>query len=119
MLKRSSLSLRWEKGQIVGRTPTLSGVDVDLLKEYIVEEVIDGNYIDVEETIEEAECLCPRRIKNASSFLYHIGCYKISMEVMLLFITLGVERDWVYHHLPEYNAELSTPKNVEINRIIG
>ena len=41
------------------------------------------------------------------------------MEVMLLFITLGVERDLVYHHLPEYNAELSTPKNVEINRIIA
>lgn len=118
-LKRSSLSLRWEKGQIVGRIPALSEVDADLLKEYIAEEAIDGTYIDVEETIEEAEYLRKRRIRNASSFLHHIGCYRISLEVMLLFTTLDVERDWVYHHLPELNAELNTPRNVELNRIIA
>ena len=37
------------------------------------------------------------------------------MEVLLFFITLGVERDWVYHQLPELNAELNSPRNVELN----
>ena len=41
------------------------------------------------------------------------------MEVLLFFITLGVERDRVYHQLPELNAELNSPRNVELNRIIA
>ncbi|KAK8890838.1 hypothetical protein M9Y10_028037 [Tritrichomonas musculus] len=54
--KRSSLSLRWEKGMTVGRLPILTDVDIDILKENITENAIDGEYIDVEYAVDILAC---------------------------------------------------------------
>ena len=108
-LKRSSLSLRWDKGTTVGRIPTLSEVDIDALKTYIIDNAIDGEFIEVEETIEEAERLRKERIKKARNFLIFIDCYKIAEEILLFSHSQDIERDWVYHHINELKAELNTP----------
>lgn len=70
--KRSSLSLRWEKGTTVGRLPILSDVDIDNLKLNVIENAIDGEYLDVEYAVEVAEMLRNERIEKAINFLTHI-----------------------------------------------
>lgn len=46
--------MRWEKEETDGRYPILSPVDVEYLKEYIKEQCINEDFIDVESTIEQA-----------------------------------------------------------------
>lgn len=117
--KRSSLSLRWEKGMTVGRLPILTDVDIDILKEHITENAIDGEYIDVEYAVEIADILRNDRIENAISFLQHIKCYGICDEIRDFSRSNETGRSWVYQHLHDLETELRTPKNVEINRILA
>ena len=67
-LKRSSLSLTWEKGCTSGSIPLLSEVDVFRLKEYVIENAVDGSYIVVDNTIEKANFLRKERFAKAHSF---------------------------------------------------
>lgn len=55
-LKRASLSLNWVKGCLCGNIPLLSEVDVFSLKQYVIENSIEGCYLNVEDTVEKA-CL--------------------------------------------------------------
>ena len=118
-LKRSSLSLTWEKGQIAGNIPLLSEVDVFKLKDYVLETSIDGTYLDVNDTIEKANYLRKERFSNAHSFLIKIRCYNIIEELREEFNKHDAGRDWVYQHIEELEADLSTPRNIEVNRLVA
>lgn len=118
-LKRSSLSLYWDKGKHLGNLPILSDVDIDILKQRIVDHALDGEYIDVEDTIELAEILRKERIRQAKKFLFEIGCFSIHQEIEEYSQNKETGRHWVYQHLAELESELHTPRNVELNRIIA
>lgn len=118
-LKRSSLSLIWTKGKIVGNIPVLSDPDIETLKDFIFDNAIEGQYIDVEDTIEKAEELRKERFKNARLFLTRCDCYAILNEVEQLFNNHEATRSWVYQHIDELHAQLLTPKNIEINRLLA
>ena len=62
-----------EKGTTVGRLPILSDVDIDNLKLNVIENAIDGEYLDVEYAVEVAEMLRNERIEKAINFLTHIS----------------------------------------------
>lgn len=117
--KRSSLSLRWEKGMTGGRLPILSDVDIDQMKQMIVENAIEGEYIDVEYAVEVAEMLRSKRIQNAIDFLNAIECYGICEEIREFAQSIETGKTWVYQHLIELESELHTPGNIEINRIMA
>ena len=118
-IKRSSLSLRWDKGEISGKLPTISPVDVDSLKDYIVDNALQGEYIDVEDTVDEAERLRTERIANARRFLIQIKCFKILEEVTIYSMRQEPARTWVYQHIDDLESELYTPRNIETNRLIA
>ena len=118
-LKRSALSLEWQKGQISGNIPLLSEVDVYKLKEYALETAIDGTYLDVNDTIEKANYLRKVRFSNARSFLIKINCYNIIGELSDEFSRHDAGKDWVYQHMEELEADLSTPRNIEVNRLVA
>ena len=118
-IKRSSLSLRWDKGEISGKLPTISPVDVDLLKDYIIDNALHGEYIDVEDTVDEAERLRTDRIANARKFLIQIKCFKILEEVVFYSMRQEPARTWVYQHIDDLESELYTPRNIETNRLIA
>ena len=80
-IKRSSLSLPWEKGKIFGNLPVLPACDIKILKDYILENATDGIYIDVEDTIEKVEELRKERFQKARSFLNKVICYGILTEI--------------------------------------
>lgn len=118
-LKRSSLSLTWSKGSICGNIPLLSEVDVYSLKEYALETAIDGSYIDVEDVIEKANFLRTTRFSNARCFLVKINCFNIIQEIREEFDKHDAGRDWVYQHIQELEADLMTPRNIEVNRLVA
>lgn len=118
-LKRSSLSLNWIKGKAVGNLPVLSDPDIDTLKEYIFDNAIEGQYIDVEDSIEKAEELRKERFANARLFLTRCNCFGILNEVEQTYNGHETTRSWIYQHLDELHAQLFTPKNVELNRLLA
>lgn len=118
-LKRSSLSLNWEKGCTCGNIPLLSEVDVFRLKEYVIDNAIDGCYIDVDNTIEKANFLRKERFTKARNFLLKINCYNIINELADEFKKHDAGKDWVYQHMDELEADLQTPRNIELNRLVA
>ena len=111
--------MEWQKGQISGNIPLLSEVDVYKLKEYALETAIDGTYLDVNDTIEKANYLRKVRFSNARSFLIKINCYNIIGELSDEFSRHDAGKDWVYQHMEELEADLSTPRNIEVNRLVA
>lgn len=118
-LKRSSLSLNWVKGKAVGNIPALSDPDIDTLKEYIFDNANEGQYIDVEDSIEKAEELRKERFGNARLFLTKCNCFGILNEVEQTYNDHETTHSWIYQHLDELQAQLYTPKNVELNRLLA
>ena len=118
-LKRSSLSLNWTKGQTVGNIPVLSDPDIETLNEYIFDNSIEGQYIDVEDTIDKAEELRNARYANARLFLDQYEWYGILKEVEEIYNDHEATSHWFYQHLEELQAQLFTPKNVELNRLLA
>ncbi len=118
-IKRSSLSLPWEKGKIFGNLPVLPACDIEILKDYILENATDGIYIDVEDTIEKVEELRKERFQKARSFLNKVNCYGILTEIEEFFNEHSAGRTWVYEHLEELQAQLFTPRNIQINRLLA
>ena len=118
-LKRSSLSLNWTKSQCVGKIPVISDPDVKTLREYIYDNSNEGQFIDVEDTVEKAEELRRNRYGRARQFLTQCQCYGILKEIDKLYDNYEATRVWVYEHLEELQAQLFSPKNIEINRALA
>ena len=118
-LKRSSLSIEWDKGTACGRLPIISNVDIDSLKEYIKENYSECQYFDAEDVLEQIILLRQKRFKLANNFLFDIKCYSIISELKNEYDNVQAEKGWLYMNKDKLEAELLTPKNVEINRMIA
>lgn len=118
-LKRSSLSLQWTKGCICGAIPLLSEVDVIDLKDHVIENSFDGNYLDIDDAVEKATFLRNARFQNATKFLQIINCFSIIEELNKEAANHEAGRTWVYSHVEELEADLRTPRNIELNRLIN
>ena len=59
------------------------------------------------------------RLANANSFLIRINCFSIIEEIHEQIGDLEGTRTWIYDHIEELNAQLSTPKNIVLNRLIA
>ena len=118
-LKRSSLSLEWIKGSTCGNIPLLSEVDVLTLKQNIIDNAFEGCYLNVEDTIEKAIFLRAQRFKLAQKFLIKIKYYGILRDIINKFQVHDDGRSWVYQHINELEADIKTPRNIELNRLIA
>lgn len=118
-LKRSSLSLQWIKGGCSGNLPLISEVDILALKEYAIENAIDGSFVDVEDIVEKANFLRKQRFQHATNFLTKCRCYSIIEELHKEQNIHDAGKTWVYSHLDELEADLNTPRNIELNRLIS
>lgn len=118
-LKRSSLSLQWYKSSTCGKLPVLSQVDIDQLKKHILENSFDGEYIDVDDTLDAAENLRLRRLESAENFLIKVNCYSIYDEIIQQAGNYEATRDWLYKNLDNLQSELQSPRNVVINRFVS
>ena len=118
-LKRSSLSMKWLKGETFGKIPVLSDVDIDTLKAYILDSTTGNDYIDVDQIVEMSAELRNNRFSNAQKFLIECNCYSIMQEVQELYDDYDVCNTWVYQNIKTLETELCTPQNVEINRLIA
>lgn len=79
----------------------------------------DGIYIDVEDTIEKVEELRKERFQKARSFLNKVICYGILTKIEEFFNEHSAGRTWVYEHLKKLQAQLFTPQNIQVNRLLG
>lgn len=59
------------------------------------------------------------RLANANSFLIRINCFGIIEEIDEQIGDLEGTRTWIYDHIEELNAQLSTPRNIVLNRLIA
>lgn len=103
-MKRSTLYLNWDKGTIWGRLPTLSDVDIDELTQFISENSVDGDYLNVDAALEKAEQLRKERLENADSFFIQINCFCFIEEIHEQIGSLKATRTWIYDHIEELNA---------------
>ena len=83
------------------------------MKLLIIENAIDGEYLDVEYAVEVAEMLRNERIEKAIKFLTHIECYGICEEIREFSQSNERIEKPAYQHLTDLETELRTPRNVE------
>lgn len=88
-------------------------------KEYSIENAIDGTYADVENIVEKANFLRKQIFEHAINFLIKCNCYGIIKEIEKELNVHDDGKTWVYSHLDELEADLNTPRNIELNRSIS
>lgn len=80
---------------------------------------IDGSYFDVDDAIEKVNILRKKQFTSTIYFLVIINCYIIIEEIGHEFNWNDTGRDLIYKKLDEFEADLMTPRNIELNKIVA
>lgn len=75
--------------------------------------------MDIDDVVEKATFLRNARFQNATKFLQIINCFSIIEELNKEAANHEAGRTWVYNHVEELEADLRTPRNIELNRLIN
>lgn len=75
--------------------------------------------MDIDDAVEKATFLRNARFQNATKFLQIINCFSIIEELNKEAANHEAGRTWVYSHVEELEADLRTPRNIELNRLIN
>lgn len=113
--RRSSLALKWKKGQIYGNDFYLSKPDIDILKQYISDRCENDDPSDAKDLLEEALLIRKQRQFKAVNFLRKIDCQNIADELENDELDQPV-RSWINANLSELDAKIRASRIVDGDR---